>query len=59
MMKKVEGRRITAIDAFHLVEKSVQELKAKLAEAERDKKSADVALEGAEWQTESQWKQLR
>jgi len=38
MMKKEEGRRITAVDAFNVVEKRIQELKNKLAKAERDKK---------------------
>ena len=39
-MKEEEGRRNAAVDAFHVVEKSNQELKNKLTEAERDKKSA-------------------
>ena len=59
MIKEEEGRRIAAVDAFNVAEKRVQELKTKLAKAERDKKSADSALEGAERQAESQRKQLR
>ena len=37
-MKEEEGRRIAAVEAFHVAEKSNQELKSKLIEAERDKK---------------------
>ena len=29
-MKEEEGRRIVAVDAFHMAEKSIQELKTKL-----------------------------
>lgn len=53
-MKEEEERRITVMEAFHVVEKSVQEMKIKLTEAKRDKKSADAALERAERQAESQ-----
>ncbi|KAL0001255.1 hypothetical protein SO802_015036 [Lithocarpus litseifolius] len=38
--------------------KRIQELNTKLTEADRDKKSAKVALQGAERQAESQRKQL-
>ena len=58
MMKEEEGRRIVA-NAFNVAEKKVQELKNKLAEAERDKKSVEAALEGVERQAEGQWRQLR
>ena len=44
------------MEAFHVAEKSVQELKIKLTEAEWDKKSADAALEGAKRQAENQRK---
>ena len=54
MMKKQEGRRIAAVDAFNVAEKRIQELKNKLAEAERDKKSDKAALEEAERQVEGQ-----
>ena len=53
-MKEEEGRRITAVDAFHVAEKSVQELKAKLAEEERERKSAAAALDNIERQAEGQ-----
>ena len=48
-----------AVEAFRVAEKSVQELKIKLAEAKRDKKSVDTALERAKRQCEGQQKQLR
>ena len=54
MMKKEEGRRIAAVDAFNVAEKRIQELKNKLAEAKRDKKSDKAALEKAERQVEGQ-----
>ena len=47
-MKEKEGRRITAMDAFHVAEKSNQELKSKLTEAERDKRSAEATLDSTE-----------
>ena len=47
-MKEEEGRRIAAVEAFHVAEKSNQELKSKLIEAERDKKSAEADLDSAE-----------
>ena len=47
-MKDKEGRRIVAIEAFNVAKKRVKELNAKLTEAEREKKSAEVALEGVE-----------
>ena len=59
MMKEEEGRHIAAVDAFNVAEERVQELKNKLAKAERDKKSTEAALEGVERQAEGQWRQLR
>ena len=44
-MKEEEGRRMAAVEAFHVVEKSNQELKSKLTEAERDRKSAEATLD--------------
>ena len=38
MMKEGEGRQITTVDAFHMVEKSNQNLKAKLIKAEFERK---------------------
>ncbi|KAL0016172.1 hypothetical protein SO802_003241 [Lithocarpus litseifolius] len=52
-MKEEEGRRITAMDAFNVVEKRIQELNNKLIEADQDKKSTEAALEGAERQAET------
>ena len=57
-MKEEEGRHIVAVEAFNVVEKRIQELNAKLTKADRDKKRAEVTLEGAERQAESQRKQL-
>ena len=53
-MKEEEGRRIITVDAFHVAEKSNQELKSKLLEEERERKSATAALDNAESQAESQ-----
>ena len=47
-MKEEEGRWIAAVDAFHVAEKSIQELKSKLIEEERERKSATAALDNAE-----------
>ena len=48
MMKEEKRRHTAAINAFNMVEKRVQDLKNKLAEADRDKKSAEATLEGVE-----------
>ena len=53
-MKEEEGRRIAVVDAFHVVEKSIQELKSKLIEEERERKSVTVALDSAERHAEGQ-----
>ena len=39
-MKKEEGKRIAAVDVFHMAEKSNQELKSKLTKVEKGKRSA-------------------
>ena len=39
-MKEEEGKRIAAVDAFHMAEKSNQELKSKLTKVEKGKRSA-------------------
>ena len=57
-MKDEEGRQIAVVEAFNVAEKRVKELNAKLTEAEREKKSAEPALEGVERQAETQRKQL-
>ena len=53
-MKEEEGRQIAAINAFHMAEKSIQELKSKLIEEERERKSAVATLDSAERQAEGQ-----
>ncbi|KAK9995956.1 hypothetical protein SO802_020642 [Lithocarpus litseifolius] len=53
-MKEEEGRRIAAMDAFHVAEKSNQELKNKLQEEEKGRKSATAALHTMEKQAEGQ-----
>ena len=53
-MKEKEERRIAAVKAFYVAEKSIQELKNKLTEAKREKKSAKTALDSAERQVEGQ-----
>ena len=42
------------MDAFHVAEKSNQELKNKLLDEERERKSAAIALDGAKRQAEGQ-----
>ncbi|XP_075634193.1 uncharacterized protein LOC142606742 [Castanea sativa] len=58
-IKEEEGRRIAAVDSFALGEKRIHELNTKLTEADRERKSAKAALQGAERQVENQCKQLR
>ena len=58
-MKEEEERRIAAMDAFHMAEKSNQELKRKLIKEERERKSAVVALDSTERQDEGQRVLLR
>ena len=52
-MKEEVGRRVATVKAFELVEKKSQDLNAKLVEANQDKKSAEVALDGVEKQAEA------
>ena len=46
-MKEEEGRRIATVEAFNVADKRINELKNKLTEVERDKKSAEAALDNA------------
>ena len=48
MMKDEEVKRIVAVEAFRVADKKSQEITTKLTEVERDKKSAEAALDGAE-----------
>ena len=57
-MKDEESQRIVVVDIFTVADKKIKELTTKLIESKRDKKSAEVALEGAERPAESQCKQL-
>ena len=47
-MKEEEGRRIVAMDAFHMAEKSNKDLKAKLAEEEKQRKYIVATLNNVE-----------
>jgi len=47
------------LDAFHVVEKSNQELKKKLMEEEKERKSITAALDNVERQAEGQRVLLR
>ena len=58
-MKEEEGWRTVAVHAFHMAEKSNKELKIKLNEEIRERKSAMAALENVEKQAESQRLLLR
>ena len=53
-MKEEEGRRIVAVNAFHVAEKSNQKLKSKLLEEEKERKSATTALVNVERQVKGQ-----
>ena len=53
-MKEEEGRQIAAVDAFHMAEKSIQELKSKLIKEESERKSAAAAMDSAARQAEGQ-----
>ncbi|KAK9991462.1 hypothetical protein SO802_026447 [Lithocarpus litseifolius] len=59
LAKDEESRRVAAVKAFEVAEKKSQNLTAKLAEVEHDKKSAEATLAVVERQTEAQRKQLR
>ena len=52
-MKEDERRRIVAVDTFHVVEKSNKDLKAKLAEEEKERKFVVAALKNVEKQVKS------
>ena len=43
-----------AVDTFHVVEKRNQELKSKLTDVEKGKRSAEAALDNAERQAKGQ-----
>ena len=49
-MKKEEGRRNATVKAFNMAEKRINEMKNKMAEVERDKKSAEATLDNAKKQ---------
>ncbi|XP_023903385.1 uncharacterized protein LOC112015237 [Quercus suber] len=57
-MKEEEGKCVAVVKAFELAKKKSQYLNAKLVEADRDKKSAEAALDMAKRQAEAQRKQL-
>ena len=58
-MKEEEGRCHAAVEAFSVAEKSIQDLKNKLLEEERERKSAALTLDNVERQVESQQVLLR
>ena len=47
-MKEEEGKRIVAVDAFQVAAKSNKDLKAKLAESEKERKYVATALDNVE-----------
>ena len=58
-MKEEEGWCIAAVDAFTLAKQRIKDLNVKLTKANRDKKSAEIALVGAKRQAADQRQQLR
>ena len=53
MMKDEEARRIAAMESLRVADKKSQKLTTKLTEVERDKRSAEAALDGAEKQVKA------
>ena len=53
-MKEEEGRCNSAVEAFNVVEKIINEMKSKMATMARDKKSSEATLDNAERQAEGQ-----
>ena len=51
-MKEEEGRHNATVEAFNVAERSIQELKKKLLEEERERKSVAVGLDSVEKQAE-------
>ena len=45
---------VTAVQSFNITNQSIKDLRKKLAEEEKARKSADADLEGAERQAEEQ-----
>ena len=58
-MIEEEGRCTAVVESFQVAEKSMQELKKKLQEEEKERKYAAAALENVEKQAETQRLQLR
>ena len=58
-MKEEEGRRNATVEAFNVVESSIQELKKRLHEEEKERKYAATTLKNTEKQAESQRLLLR
>ena len=55
-MKDEKGRRVATVEAFKVAEKRLKESDAKLTEAERGRKSTEVALDRVERQAKTQRK---
>ena len=55
-MKDGECRRVATVEAFKVAEKRLKESDAKLTEAERGRKSTEVALDRVERQAKTQRK---
>jgi len=53
MMKEEKAKRIATVEAFKVVDKKSQKLITKLIKAERDRKSVEATLDGAEKQAEA------
>ena len=53
-MKEEEGRSNATVETFNVAERSIQELKKRLQEEEKERKYAAAVLENTEKQAESQ-----
>ena len=53
MMKDEEAGRIAAVESLRVADKKSQKLTTTLTEVERDKRSAEATLDGAEKQAEA------
>lgn len=58
-LKDKEARLVSAVKNLAIAEKKIKDLDTKLAEADRERKSAEAALAGAEKQAEDQLYHLR
>ena len=57
-LKDEEARRVSAVKTLAMAEKKIKDLGIKLTEADRERKSAEAVLVGAEKEAKDQRQQL-